>query len=464
MRTNRLEKQIRYLTISSAIVSSMVLLAWFSYQAYWSFDFSVQNKNTLSTASQSLLTRLDKPILVTAYVENDRELHKKIRALIQLYQHFYKNISLQIIDPKNNPQKIRQLDIHPTGEIVIEYAGHHEKIRAVNEQNLSNALLRLNNPDNQWVVFLEGHGERSPHKPGNQDLGLFAKNLQRRGLHIQSLNLNENPIIPDNTSTLVIASPKLGLSTNEIKLVLDYLDKGGNLLWLTEPGTNSNPAIELQPLKKYLGLHFLPGTVISASTVKLGIKNPAIIILQKYSVHPVHRNQQHGSLFPYAMAIQAENITDPQQNYQKEKWDFTPLLLTDPHSWTETGPLESPPLRFNPDTDEVAGPLIIGIAITRSISKPDAKTKKQRIIVIGDGDFLSNSFIANGGNQYLGNNLIHWLGNQDDFIEIPPPVAPDLDLVLSDTLITLYAFVFPFVIPLILVTTGFVIRYYRHRT
>ena len=105
------------------------------------------------------------------------------------------------------------------------------------------------------------------------------------------------------------------------------------------------------------------------------------------------------------------------------------------------------------------------MAITRSASSLDNKAEKQqRIVVIGDGDFISNSFIANGGNHYLGNNLVQWLGNQDNFIEIQPPVAPDLDLALSDTLIKMYAIVFPFVIPLVLVIAGFIIRYYRQRS
>ena len=383
---------------------------------------------------------------------------ESITDLIRLYQNHKPDFTLQFVNPANNPQKARQLDIHPAGEIVIEYADRYEKLRMVNEKTLSNALLKLTTPQNKWIVFLEGHGERSPHKPGNQDIQLFTNNLEQAGIHIQTLNLDENPVIPNNTGILVIASPKFDFSLNESGLILDYLDNGGNLLWLIEPGSINSPPINLEAISQYLNIRFLPGTIISSVSPKLGIKNPAIIVIQEYTDHQIHKNQHQGTLLPFALALQ------PVSNQNKSQWGFETLLVTDKNSWTETGPLESPPLRYNPDTNEVAGPLTTGIAITRTVTNNLNKTNiQQRIAIIGDGDFLSNAFLANGGNQHLGNSLVHWLAHHDAFIDIQPQAALDIDLSLSDSMITLYAFVFPFVLPFVFFATGFLIRYYRRK-
>lgn len=467
MIASNFTRKLRYHFVALTIVGGMILLAWLSNIMFWPMDWSMQKSNTLSTSSQSLLMNLELPVTVTAYVEENRKLRQKIKDQVQLYKNYKADLTLSFIDPKKNPQQARQMDIHPAGEIVVEYDGRHEKLRIVDENNLSNALLRLTSSHNNWIVFLEGHGERSPHKPGNQDLKLFADYLKQSGLQIQSLNLEENPVIPDNTGTLVIASPKFSLSLNEIGLILGYLDKGGNLLWLAEPGTESKPAIDLKTLRKYLGVRFLPGTIISASTPKLGIKNPAMVIAQKYSDHQIHNNQKQGTLFPFVMAIQPDLQAGAQENH----WGFETLLETDNQSWTETGPLTTPPLQFNQNTDEVAGPLTIGLVLTRTVPNnasepvtPESVTKgQQRAIVIGDGDFISNAYLANGGNQFLGNNIIHWLGSQKSFIQIQPKNRPDLDLVLTDSMITVYTFIFPFALPIVFFATGFMIRRYRAR-
>ncbi|MCK4951282.1 MAG: GldG family protein [Gammaproteobacteria bacterium] len=458
MAANNFTRKLRYHLVAILIVSGMIMTAWLSNLVFWPMDWSMQKANTLSTASQSLLMKLEHPVKVTAYVAENRELHQQIRDQVQLYTNHKSDLTLHFVDPKKDPQQVRQLDIHPAGEIVVEYDGRLEKLRTVDEKNLSNALLRLTSPHNKWLVFLDGHGERSPHKPGNQDLALFANYLKQSGLQVQSLNLSVNPVIPDNTGILVIASPKFDLSLNETGLILDYLDKGRNLLWLVEPGTESKATIELEALRNYLGVRFLPGTIISASTPKLGIKNPAMVIVQQYSGHSILNNLRQGTLFPFTMALKA----DQQAAAQENRWDIENLLETDRQSWTETGILTTPPLQFNQNTDEVAGPLTIGLSLTRTAPSSDIE-KQQRIVVIGDGDFLSNAYLANGGNQFLGNSIIHWLGNQDSFIQIQPINRPDLDLVLSDSMIMLYTFVFPFALPVIFFAAGFIIRRYRAR-
>ena len=79
----------------------------------------------------------------------------------------------------------------------------------------------------------------------------------------------------------------------------------------------------------------------------------------------------------------------------------------------------------------------------------------QRVIFIGDGDFLSNAYLGNGGNLDLGLNLFNWLGADDGFIDIPARTAPDLNFNLSPTMSLIIAFVPLAVIPVLLLATGF---------
>ncbi len=87
------------------------LLAWLSARYPIQVDWTASGRNTLSVASQALLTRLDKPIRVTAYVRDRSPLRESIVRLIERYQRYKPNITLHFINPDLLPDQVRQLGI-----------------------------------------------------------------------------------------------------------------------------------------------------------------------------------------------------------------------------------------------------------------------------------------------------------------------------------------------------------------
>ncbi|WP_024297933.1 hypothetical protein [Methylomicrobium lacus] len=116
-------------------------------------------------------------------------------------------------------------------------------------------------------------------------------------------------------------------------------------------------------------------------------------------------------------------------------------------------------IRFEPDGAEKQGPITLGYALTRNL---DANTQ-QRIVVIGDGDFLANTYIGNAGNLDMGLRIVNWLIHDDRFIDIPAKTAPDRSLKLTTASISVIGFGFLIVLPLCLLGTGFVVWRRRRR-
>ena len=83
--------------------------------------------------------------------------------------------------------------------------------------------------------------------------------------------------------------------------------------------------------------------------------------------------------------------------------------------------------------------------------------------MVGDGDFLSNTYLGNGGNLDLGLAMVRWLTDNDELIEIPAPVAPDARIELSRTAVAIIAGVFLVGIPGLMVVAGFTINLLRKR-
>ena len=433
----------RYRRIKNTLITLLLLglfgaLANLSTRYSSQLDISNNASNTLSTATLNLLSSLPDPITITAYIKQGLPIRAQIGQLIDRYTRSKPNLSLVFIDPDLQPEKTREFNIGPEGIILVEYEEHIEKLNYIDESSLSNALLQLTSTQQHWLSFLSGHGERSPSGTANFDLGLFAKALTRRNIKALALNLALMPAIPDNSALLVISAPNSPLLANEWVIIKRYLDDGGNLLLLTDPNN-----LFLTSLQDYLGIHTLPGVIVDSDTKLQGINDPSFVVASHYPAHAISLGFQSTSVFPITTALDVNART----HFKAE-----PLLQSSINSWTETGTI-SGKIRYDANSQEHLGPLTFAYALTRTT----AKNNEQRIIVIGDGDFLSNAYLGHVGNSELGLRIISWLSHDSHFLTIPAKTAADQRLNLSQTTVSLMGFGFLIAIPLLLISCGFFI-------
>lgn len=450
--TSKNRNQLRLQNIIFILLFCTVigLLAWLSLQYRFEYDFTANKRNSLSPVTIKLLEKIPGEIKITSFIPDSamQSSHKYVRELVGRYQKYKKDITLEIINPDIAPDKVRQLRVTHYGETIVEYQGRNEHINQLNEKHLSNTLQRLLRQGERLVLFVSGHGERSPDGKANFSWSHFATKLHDKGFKTALLKLAENPRI-ENASAVVIASPQTDFLPGEVKLLLEYIKQGGNLLWAQEPATSLHG---LKPLADLLGIDFYPGTIVDPTTQMLNIKDPTFSLITSYPQHAITRDFQYISIFPRAVGI--------VHNKDKDNWQAKPFLQTAPRSWSETGVLKGS-IDYNKDSDFV-GPLTIGLAMTK---KNDEKNKKQqRIVILGDGDFLSNTYLGNQGNMSIGFNIMNWLSNDDDFLDIPDNSAIDRQIVISDLAGAIFGLFFLVVLPLVLLISGILIWYRRRNS
>jgi len=451
----RLQSRLNSLITLLLIVCLTILLAWLSVRYQTQMDWTQSGRHTLSHASQEVLDRMEDPVEITAYARKDAALRQAIEKIVGRYQRLKTDINLRFINPDAVPDEVRNAGVSINGELLVRYQGRTEHVKTGTEEEFTNALQRLVRGSEHWLAFLEGHGERDPHGTANHELKLWTSQLATRGFKIQPLNLATVQVIPSNTKILVIASPTVNILPGEIALIVEYLLRGGNILWLADPGSLHG----LEPLADQLNIKIPAGMVIDFSGSLVGIEDPSIV-LNTPSLYPEHAVTKAFNLttfFPTTTSIRVE-----EQEEDLAAWNKSSLLVSGDHTWLETGVLEGE-IEFNEDSD-TPGPLDIGITLERTIDKEsdeDTSSIQQRIIVVGDGDFLSNAYVGNSGNLDLGVRLINWLSNDDDFISIPVKTMNDAHLEFPSYASWIIGFGFILVLPLLFLGTGLFIWWRR---
>jgi len=448
-----MRERLASITYTVLIAIAAFVIAFLSTRFGFERDLSHANGASLSPASLSLLRTLDAPVEVVSYASRQGGLRAVIADFVDRYRRVKPDLNLRFVDPEADPEAMRAAGVSVDGELDIHYKDRSERLKVLSETEFSNVLLRLSRTRVRIVAFLEGEGERQPMGKANADLGQFVAALADRGLRAVPLPLANTGKVPDNTDLVVVANPRVALAPALSKELVDYLDRGGNLLWLTEPGEEAG----LDALAKALSVRVLPGTVVDATGSAFGLSDPSFVALNAYPAHAITRGFLLTTLLPQPAAL--AQLADPA-------WDIKPILRSSDKSWNETGHIPKVgeadgTVSQDANAGEIPGPLDLGFALSRLSPRPDKR--EQRVVVIGDGDFLSNSFLGNGGNREFGQRVFDWLLGDDDQISVPDRSAPDRTLSLTQSELGVLSFVFLIALPILLAATGMLIWWRRRR-
>jgi ABC-type uncharacterized transport system involved in gliding motility auxiliary subunit len=195
-----------------------------------------------------------------------------------------------------------------------------------------------------------------------------------------------------------------------VKVLRDYLNQGGNLLLMLDPGTDP----KLDSLLTEWGVKLDNRLAVDVSgSVAFG---PAVPIVTEYGQHPITKDFGNSISF-YRLARPIETTPVPGV-------EATKLLLTKPYpnTWAESD-LQNENLQFN-EGKELKGPLTLGVALKRKLPVPsqanpsptppaNPTATESRMVVIGDSDFATDGSFAQQLNGDVFLNSVNWASQQD---------------------------------------------------
>lgn len=387
------------------------LLGYLATELHVARDVTQSARNTLSEGSRNVLKQMDGPVSIKVFAAADDERRKMIVDFLTRYQRAKEDLKFEFINPAENPKLAQDAGVRSDGEFIVEYKQKSEHLLPpIVEQDMTNLLVRLSRTDTRTIMFLDGHGERSLIGLKEHDLGAFGQQLEKKGFKLSNPDLVQLAEVPSSGAMLVIAGPRVDLTEMEVEKIRKYVARGGNLFWLLD----QEPMHGLAPLADQLGLQLSPGIVVDPAAARTG-GDFKMAFSSQYGEHPITLRFNLHALFPMARQIQA--------GAEDMGWRVTPLIDAAAQGWLETGDLGKA-IEFDAKKD-TGGPINIAVAMERKL-----ENKTQRVVVVGGGGFLANTFLGSTGNLDLGVNMINWLAGDDKLITIQPRPFNDSSLTI----------------------------------
>src|SRR4029453_6246863 len=155
-------RQSRYGTMSlvSILVGLGIVVAvnYLAVRQNKRWDLTENQAYSLSDQSIKVLKSLDAPVQFTVYDLDTN--FGRFRDRLDTYAYESKNVNVEYVDIDRQPARAKQAEIQTAGTIVISYKDRTQKVTNTEEQDITNALIKLENPQQKKVYFTQGHGER----------------------------------------------------------------------------------------------------------------------------------------------------------------------------------------------------------------------------------------------------------------------------------------------------------------
>jgi ABC-type uncharacterized transport system involved in gliding motility auxiliary subunit len=380
------------------------------------FDLTRYQQHTLQPATKKLLSGLSEDVRFTAFFVGIPP--KYLEDLLESYQRYsLGKIETEIVDPLVDLGYAAQFGNVISGKEskVIVQAGNMRRdvdfsSTPLDEEMLNNALIQVTRKERR-AYFLSGHGEFDIDSEEPTGLSTLAALLQANNIVPRKLLL-ESGDIPLDCDVLIIAGAKDFLSDKEFKRIEEYLQKGGDALFLVEHTVITTPKKPLseEEIKKNPSLNEI------LNNWGLDVKNDIVVDLSSHASGDVgspatknyltHRAVVQG--LDYTFYVRPRSIGMLSNHRPTVK--YAPFVLTqsDKQSWGETNRMLE--VKFNEEEDR-PGPVPIAFVVWEPKAKDDFSDT--RLAVFTDADFLSNAYIGSYSNAAMGVNVINWLTEVD---------------------------------------------------
>jgi len=392
---------------------------------------------------------------VASFDQMEDRKRREFQRLLEAAEATGTSVEFDLVDPELDPLVASRAEVNSNGTVIVTArpsAGGEprtERLYSPDEQELTNALVRVMSARRSKIVFVSGHGEREPSTPGERGLSQLAQHLRSLGFETGTWNTATEPDLPGDADVLIVAGPTLPLESREAGQIRQWVEDGGALALLAEPPMpgQGDGRTGLEGALLSWGLKLRDDIVLDELGARI-TNDPSAPIADTFGFHETTQGFDLPVIFSVARSIEEANALPEQVTVFH-------LAKTGSRAWGETD-LEADEVSFDEDED-VEGPLTL-IAVAELHREKGASG---RVLVAGDVDWLTDGLVVTRGNLDFAARTIGWLGQADDVIQLPPREGGGEGLDLSPLQMLLTVFISVFAVPGAAAAAGVIVWIWR---
>lgn len=427
------------------VVVILIIVNVFLKEFHWRTDTTAGGQYSLADQTVKVLKNLDNEVDVKIFdVESKSD---RITDRMDEYDNYSNKFKWQFIDPDKHPEVAKRYNIKKLGTVVVESGTKTERIDNYNEQDLTNAIIKVTRTETKTVYFTSGHGEHTLDSSDEQGFKMVADAIKDQNYVAKKLVLATQDSVPADASVIVVAGAKNAFFPKELKLLGGFIREGGDVLFLLDPPPS-------QGFKDFLGRYHIQvddDIVIDASGIgQLFGTGPAVPLINNYEDHAITNDFGLMTFYPLARSIELTVPSDSTSQYNGKA-----IARTNNRSWGET---DLNAKQASRDANDISGPLSLAVAMEIS----GGRGANSRLVVFGDSDFATNRYFGAQGNGDLFMNSVNWLLQDEDLISVRPKQPEDRRIQMTQSQVKTVLILFVILLPVAILLAGGVV-YWRRR-
>jgi len=405
-----------FVMVLSLIFALSILIYLIVSQYHIRIDFTEEEIHSLSRETRIILSDFGKdPIEIHAFYPADHPLRRQLEDLLEEYAYVDPEFQYFNHDPDREPKVAQKFKIDTYGIIVIRARNREVRIEVASEHAVTNALAKILSSESHTIAYVTGHDEPGIEDSGESGYLNLRTRLVGERYQVKEINLLQNGI-PDQTDLLILAGPHTDLTVEELKLLRQYFNQGGHLLFALDP-VLPGEGFRLKRFLTEYGIELGNDVIVDHLSKEVGA-DYLVAMLTEYPDHPALENFGSALFFPVARSVRrAMNVPSHLR--------VTELARTSLGSWAETNlaDLEAGEVNYDEGVD-LPGPVSLAAVVETNLGS-------QTLVVLGDSDMLNNANINLAGNRYFFMKLVRWLLDDKPLVNIEQRAAPQYLLFLT---------------------------------
>jgi len=379
-------------------------------------DYSYFRVTDVGDATRSIVRTLTEPVTAYLYFSPGSEVQEKALPYFNaLAQSSDGQLTVEVVDAAVRPDLAESQSVRENGWVVLARGDNTQKFKVGTELDraerelkkldgtVQKHLLKLVS-DEHIVYWLTGHGEGSWRTRDDplRKMALFKRALEDLNFRVSPLGTSEGSAVavPDDAAMVVIAAPTPELFDEEEAALEAYLDGGGAMLVMVDPG-----AAALTPLLTKLGLTAGTAPIANASAnVPLtgrGLADRVVLATNRFGSHEAITTVARHSTEEFLVLPTVLSITAVPDS----RLDHTVLVRSYPDSWEDT----------NGDRQHGADEPGRVFELAQAV-EPEAKDGF-RAVVLGDLSVFSDYILDRSvGGADFAHDAASWLVGEADII------------------------------------------------